>query len=104
VPADVEKAALVAALRKAGAEGADVPDESEAPYDLMTVEELRGLVPDGVSALTEGQERGYLTGQLRAVDSGPTAAQAAIQGTGRPAAEDVSGVKASVRDKDQGRG
>jgi hypothetical protein len=104
VPADVEKAALVAHLRQLAGEGADVPDESEQPYDLMRVEELRGLVPDGSSALTEAQEKGYLMGQLRAVDSGPTAAQAATQGTGRPATEDVSGVKASVRDKDQGRG
>lgn len=103
VPADVEKAALVGHLRKVGADGADVPDESEQPYDLMTVEELRGLVPDGTSALTEGQERAYLSGQLRAVDSGPTAAQSATQGSGRPASEDVSGVKAEVRDKNQGR-
>jgi hypothetical protein len=33
VPADVEKAALVAHLRKLAGEGADVPAESEQPYD-----------------------------------------------------------------------
>lgn len=126
VPADVEKAALIAKLRRVGpgptdssgvagphdvaeqgeATGGGVevksPDSPYPSYDLMTVEELRGLLPDGESALTEEEERGYLVGQLRAVASGPTAAQSAQVGSNRPG--NSLDVPSGVSDKDLGRG
>ena len=70
--------------------------------DLMTVEELRGLLPEGEHALTEEEERGYLVGQLRAVASGPTAAQSAQVGSARPG--ESLPAPSGVQDKDLGRG
>ncbi len=104
IPADVEKAQLVAHLRKVAAEGEDVPAENTADvpsYDLMTVEALRGLVPSGTKAFTEAEERGYLVGQLRAVASGPAAAQSAQVGGNRPA--ESLPADSGVSDKDRGR-
>lgn len=125
VPADVEKAALVAKLRQVGPGPTDssgepgphdIAKQGEATgevqvtstgdpypsYDLLTVEELRGLLPDGESALTEDEERGYLVGQLRAVASGPMAAQSAQVGSNRPG--DSLDVPSGVSDKNLGRG
>jgi hypothetical protein len=126
VPADVEKAALVAKLRQVGpsATAAEVA-QSEGPhdvsklgeasgevqvsgtqaaypsYDLMTVEELRGLLPEDAQALTEEEEKGYLIGQLRAAASGPTAAQSAQLGSARPG--ESLPAPSGVQDKDRGR-
>ena len=102
VPADVEKALLVAHLRKVAGEGEDVPSEAERSFDLMTVDELRSLAPDSSKALTPAEERGYLVGQLRAVASGPSAAQSAQVGSARPS--ESLPAPSGVTDKDQGRG
>lgn len=126
IPADVEKAALVAKLRQvgpgptdsSGEEGPhDIATQGEATggevqvtstgdpypsYDLLTVEELRGLLPEGEKPFTEDEERGYLIGQLRAVASGPTSAQSAQVGSNRPG--ESLDVPSGVSDKDRGRG
>jgi hypothetical protein len=112
VPADVEKAALIGHLRRNPPEDKDKreptgevqvssPSAAYPSYDLMTVEELRGLVPDGTQALSDEDERGYLVGQLRAVASGPTAAQSAQVGSARPG--ESLDVPSGVSDKDRGR-
>jgi hypothetical protein len=112
VPADVEKAALIGHLRRNPPEDEDKreasgevqvssPSDPYPSYDLMTVEELRGLVPDGTQALSDEDERGYLVGQLRAVASGPTAAQSAQVGSAR-SGESLD-VPSGVSDKDRGR-
>lgn len=112
VPADLEKAALVAKLRQTPPEDEskrEATGETEVAgpaaalpsYDLMTVDELRGLLPEGASVFTEDEERGLLVGQLRAVASGPTAAQSAQVGSNRPA--ESLPAPSGVSDKDQGR-
>jgi hypothetical protein len=112
VPADLEKAALIGHLRRNPPEDEDKreasgevqvssPSDPYPSYDLMTVEELRGLVPDGTQALSDEDERGYLVGQLRAVASGPTAAQSAQVGSARPG--ESLDVPSGVSDKDRGR-
>jgi hypothetical protein len=112
VPADVEKAALIGHLRRnppedeakreaSGEVQVSSPSDPYPSYDLMTVEELRGLVPDGTQALSDEDERGYLVGQLRAVASGPTAAQSAQVGSARPG--ESLDVPSGVSDKDRGR-
>lgn len=98
VPADVEKAALIGALRKEGlkdnglteATGGDAvtvdgPQAAFPSFDLTPLPELRALAEKYDVALPADVERGGLVTQLRAVASGATAAQSAQVGTAAPA-------------------